>query len=80
MRLFLWLFGLESRESKVYYFYLGLRCIVREENVLWLEVSVDYVLAVHVLDGRDERLHDGAGFVLAELAAVTDALEELAAC
>jgi len=40
---------------------------------------VDNVLAVHVLNGRGELLHDGGGLLLTEVAAAADALEEFAA-
>ena len=40
---------------------------------------MDNVLAVHVLNGRDELLHDGGGLLLTEVAAAADALEEFAA-
>lgn len=71
--------GLEPSEAKVDDFDFGAVGRVREENVLGLEVAVDDALAVDVLNGADEGLHEEAGLALGEVDSLADAVEELAA-
>lgn len=46
--------------------YLGVSLLVKDENVLGFEISVDEILVVHELNGRQDRREDLLRHILAD--------------
>lgn len=61
-------------QSEVSHFDCGEVGVVPDQNIVWLQVSVDDVVAVHVLHGLQDTLHDLSTLFVSEPSAFCFAL------